>query len=353
MCSPILRGSLESLGKPRASTPPSAASMVGPALGAAMLAMAITAPSVALAQQADGQCSGFACLFGHASPPPAQPQPPSPVAAGPLAAGPVEGSAATPAPDKVTRTPRPARPVVTIAAGATEVARLKGLAAALPRERIRIIPVTDAGARVEADFTVSKALGVADKSGKTKLFTEQLHVVAGDKVHTMADLAGKVVGFAGGGAREDAARQAIATLNIKVKDTPLDLANALDGLSTGDLDAVVILAPQPVVELAVVKAPGLHLISWPEGGSLPNGAVVTSIEGDRYPQLARPGESIRALGVDAVLTMSAKGAKIAAAHAFLASLSRHAGALSRHGFDLVKADGGGRDVNRLASAERR
>ena len=104
--------------------------------------------------------------------------------------------------------------------------------------------------------------------------------MAGEKVHTVADLAGKVVAFAGAGtSQEDAARQAFATLNIKVKDTPLDLANALDGLSTGDIEAVVVLAPQPITQLAVLGTPGLHLISWPEGGSVPDDAVVTSIDG--------------------------------------------------------------------------
>ena len=248
---------------------------------------------------------------------------------------------------------KPARPVITIAARTTEVARLKGLAAALPRERIRIISVTDASAPANADFIVSRSLETAGSNGKARLFTEQLHIVAGDSVHAVADLAGKVVAFAGAGtSQEDAARQAFATLNIGVKDTSLDLANALDGLSTGDIDAVVVLAPQPVAQLEAIKAPGLHLVAWPEGRGMPDGAMVTSIAGDRYPSLAKPGEAIPALGVDAVLSMSAKGAREPAARAFLGSLTQNAATLSRHGFDRLRADGSRRSGDRLASAER-
>ena len=183
------------------------------------------------------------------------------------------------------------------------------------------------------------------------MFTEQLHIVAGEKVHTVADLAGKVVAFAGAGtSQEDAARQAFATLNIKVKDTPLDLTNALDGLSTGDIEAVVVLAPQPITQLAVLGTPGLHLISWPEGGSVPDDAVVTSIDGGRYPHLAKPGETIRALGVDAVLRMSAKGAKDPAARVFLASLAQNAGGLVEA---WIRSEGRRRRAGRQSSGKRR
>ena len=69
--------------------------------------------------------------------------------------------------------------------------------------------------------------------------------------------------------------------------------------------------------------------------------------------MAKPGETIRTLGIDAVLTMSAKGAKDPAARAFLASLSQNAAALSRHGFDRLKADIGQRGGNQVASVDRR
>ena len=346
MSLPDHRDSRGEVGERQALASLTATSALGTVFAAAMLVSAVMVPSAARAQQVADSCSGFACLFSHASPPVAQPAPASPPVADQL-----DETAVKSEPGDLPKKPRPVRPVITIAAGATEVVRLRSLASALPRERIRIVPLVDASEPADADFTLSKALGGG--GSKTRLFTEQLHIVAGAKVNTVADLADKVVAFAGAGnAQGDAARQAFATLNIKVKDTPLDLANALDGLSTGDIEAVVILAPQPVAQLAVLTTPGLHLVSWPDG-AIPEGAVITSIDGNRYPRLAKPGETIRALGVDAVLRMSAKGAKDPAARAFLASLAQNAGALSRHGFDLAKAASGRRGDNRLASAERR
>ena len=136
-----------------------------------------------------------------------------------------------------------------------------------------------------------------------------------------------------------------------MKETPLDLDNALDGVSTGDIAAVVVLAPEPMARLKTVT--GLHFVGWPDGAALPAGAVASSIDGGAYPGLAKPGETIPAMGIDAVLTLNPRGARKPAAKVFLVDLSQHAGALARHGFDLIKADLETRNGRRVASADHR
>ncbi len=326
---------------------PKAGSTAGAAWIMALLASSAMASSTARAQEADNTCSGFNCLLKIVTPSDGWLSSPKPVSPDPAVQP--AGAAIS---EKARKAPKPPRPIITIAVPSAEMTRLKGLATALPQDRIRIVPTLDASEAVDADFTVSDALGAAGTHGKAKLFAEQLHIVAGEKTRTVADLAGKMVGIAGDGGSSDAVRRAFAALDVKVKDTPLDLANALDGLATGDLDAVVVLAPQPVTQLENIKAPGLHLVSWPDQGSVPEGASLTSIEGDRYPSLTKPGETIRTVGVDAVLTMSAKGAKDPAARAFLGSLTQNATALSKHGFDRLKADNGQRSADQVASADR-
>ena len=338
----------------RALARPGVRSATGAVCVLALLASSSATPTPARADESSNTCTGFNCLLKIVTPPDGwlsspKAAPPAPGAPSASTTPPTDASPS----ERVRKAAKPAKPVITIAVRSAEVARLKGLAAALPQERIRIVSAVNASEPADADFTVSQALGAVGTGGKAKLFTEQLHIVAGEKVRTVADLAGKVVGIVGDGGSNDAARRAFAALNVEVKDTPLDLANALDGLSTGDLDAVVVLAPQPVTQLEGIKAPGLHLVSWPSEGAVPEGASLTSIEGDRYPTLAKPGEAIRTVGVDAVLTMSARGAKDPAARAFLASLSQNATALSKHGFDRLRADVGQRSVDRVASAERR
>lgn len=308
-------------------------------------------------EAAQSGCSGLMCIFGSrtAAPPPGAP---GQSVQTPQQADPATRSAAVAAPDPVEGRAR-AKPKsrlkavhpITIAADAPEVARLKSLSAAMPKEKIRIVKTRDdAGG---ADFAVSTTLDERDGAEKAKLFTEQMHIVAGGAIRSIADLKDKVVSFGPEkSTSQGAGRKAFKALNIPIKETPLELDNALDGLSTGDIDAVVVLAPQPDERLRRLAAPGLHLVSWPENGSLPAGTVASSIDGSRYPALAKPGETIRAMGVDAVLTLSRKGARQPAAKTFLTALSQHSAQLSRRGFDLIKADLESRSGRRLASADK-
>ena len=352
---------VETVGKARPRARFTTLPMVAPVSVAGIAALLVMMPCAAGAQQAGTACSGLACLFGSAAGTAIEPASHDraqgdraqgeQAQGGPNAASPALAAVSDPPSDQAVKVRKPARPPITIAAGPAEAPRLKALAAALPRERFRIVPVSGASGPANTDFVVVKAIGTAGADAKARLFTEQLHIVAGDKVRTAADLAGKVVGFAGSGdAERTAARQAFAALNMPVRGTPLDLANALDGLSSGDIDAVVVLAPQPLAQLETMKATGLHLVPWPEGGAIPDGGTLSAIEGTHYPSLAGSGEPIRALGVDAVLTMGAKGAKDPAARAFLASLPQNAAALSRHGFDRLRVEVDKRGL--LASAER-
>ena len=243
-------------------------------------------------------------------------------------------------------------PAVTIAADGAEALRLEALAATLPKTRIHIV---NADAGKSADFTVAPAIDGAAASQKARLFTEQLHIIAGPGVHSLDDLKDKVVSF-GPDKRpaQAAAREAFAALGVSVRETPLDLDNALDGMATGDVAAAVVLAPQPDARLARLKTScGYHLVSWPDGVALPDGTSAVTIPGSAYPGLTKPGDSVRAVGIEAALDASGKGATGPAAKAFLNALSQHSAALAKRGFDLIKADLETRDGRRVASAERR
>ena len=298
-------------------------------------------------------CSGFMCLLApHAA---AERQAEAP-AAQPVAAAQPVTAAAEPVPEAEPKAEKPKakpRPTVTIAVDATEAAKLKTLVSAMPKDKIRI--VAEKAADTGADFAIRTAFDPR-RSGteEARLFTEQMHVVAGGAIHSLEDLKGRVVSFGPDqSSSQMAARKAFAGLGITVKETPLDLDNALDGLATGDIAAVVILAPQPVTRLKGVSAPGLHLVAWPDGAAVPSGAVAASIDGADYPALAKPGETINAMGVDAVLTLGPKGTRAPAAKAFLAALSQRSETLSKRGFDLLKADLDSRTDRRVASIERR
>ena len=311
------------------------------------------------AQPVRAGCSGFLCVFAPPAPASAPPAPASapPAPASAPAAEPVAASSEdtmSPPSAKEAAAPARAKPKlvrpITISADAAQAPRLHALAASMPRERIKVVASPGSG----ADFTVATAFDPHEGAAIAKLFTEDLHVVAGGAIRSLVDLKGKVVSFgADKSVSQAAGRKAFQALAINVREAPLDVDNALDGLSTGDIDAVVILAPQPVQRLKTLAGTGLHLVAWPDGGAVPDGAVAASIDGADYPGLARPGERIPAIGVDAVLTASPKAARSTAAKSFLVALSQHSTALSKHGFDLLKADLESRANRRVASAERR
>ena len=326
-------------------------SQVGAGLAGCLLMVASIGAHAQEATPGQTSCSGLGCLFSSHSD-----SQPAPAPAAPVPATVVPASELSPVADldassvKKVAKPAPSVHPVTIAADAAEIARLKALTAVMPKSPIRFVKA----ANDDADFKVIAALDESTNDRKVKLFTEQMHIVGSATVHSIADLKGKVVSFGPvDGPTRAAARKAFEALAIPVQETALDFDNALDGLATGDIDAVVILAPQPSEILKKVKAPGLHLVAWPGEGVLPSGASATVIAGSNYPHLAAAGESIRAVGVDAVLAMSARGAKQAAAKGFLTSMFQRSAVLSKRGLDLLKADLDDRGGRRLASVDRR
>ena len=307
-----------------------------------LAALILTASPVAISAARADDCSGIMCLFHRDAQPQPQPaQAPDPAATAPSATADAEPVAK--------RKPK-AKPVatVTIAADPAEAARLKPIAAAVSRPHVRIV---DAKEGQGADFSLATSLDQGGGTEKARLFPEAMHVLAGAKIQSFDDLKGKNVSFgADGSAGQAVARKAFEAAGVKVAETPLELDNALDGLATGDIDAVVVVAPQPDARLSKLHAPTLHLVAWPQAATLPEGASATTIDAQAYPGLAKadpakPDAKVAALAVDAVLVESPKGAHQPAAKAFLGALTHHAAALGKRGFVLLQADSGRRVAN--------
>lgn len=329
--------------------------LVSSGLVGGLLAISAFAAAAQDAQPAAVGCTGFMCkIFGSRLDDRS-----APVAAAAPAAQSVAAIPDPSDPSDATRTPRKATakpaakpvPTVVIAADAAETSRFKALAATMPKNHLRIVAP---GAVRVVDFAAIPTVDRAGSGEKARLFTEQLHIVAGAGVRTIADLKDKVVSFGPDkGPAQIAARKAFGALGVGVSETPLDLDNALDGLASGDIAALVVLAPQPDPRLARLKTgANLHLVPWPEAAPLPEGTEAARIPATAYPGLATAGDDIRAVGVVIALESAGRPAT-PAAKAFLVALSQHSEALSKRGFDLIKADLDGRASARVASAERR
>ncbi len=251
-----------------------------------------------------------------------------------------------------------ARPL-TVVAEEGEAARLATITDVVRGWPLKVVASTAEGAApASAAFVLRTGLQPAASkvagAREVKLFTERLHVVAGASVTRMEDLRGRPVSFGpNGGRNQEAARKAFRALGIAVAETPLDMDNALDGVATGDVAAVVLLAPAPVPRLKSISQSGLHLIAWPDGGAMPSGAVATAIPADTYPNLTGAGAAVSTLGAESVLALTPHGATLPAAKRFLDAVAQHAPTLSKRGFELMAANRERHDERHLASAERR
>lgn len=223
---------------------------------------------------------------------------------------------------------------VTIAADDAQMSRAPALASVISTPRIRIVrtdglrPSPSADLRVDADL---------QPSGPSKrLFTERLVILAGAKIASTGDMAGRIVSFGpNGSSTQHAARALFRSIGITVRETPLEIGNALDGLSTSDIDAVVTLAPQGFKGFTGLDKSGVRLLSLPKNSMLPARMAMASVDPGEYPGLGKGSSPVEMATIDIVLRQGAKAKNGRAAKMVFSALSRHSTELAKRGFDLV------------------
>ena len=128
---------------------------------------------------------------------------------------------------------------------------------------------------------------VARTPAIAKVKQADLHILATRDIGTVAQLSGRIVSFGPPGSLGEVnARRAFAALGIKVDETPLDFANAVDGLSTGDVAAVVTIEPQGSSRLKHLPGAAIHLLAVPSASAPPDGMRKAMIPARIYPALS-------------------------------------------------------------------
>ena len=138
----------------------------------------------------------------------------------------------------------------------------------------------------------------------TKLFNEEVHVVAGTGVNELRDLAGKTVSFGEtGSGTELTARLVFESLKIDVKPVSLAVPDALAAIRKGDIAATVLLTGKPSGALEKLRSQGgeLKLLSIPFEEALEQDYLPTRLTHEDYPDLIAEGESVETIAVPAVL----------------------------------------------------
>lgn len=136
----------------------------------------------------------------------------------------------------------------------------------------------------------------------TKLFNEEVHVVAKNKATELKDLAGGRIGVGPkDGTGDFSARTIFGAANIKYTAVHGDYARALLKLQNGELDAVVSVSGKPVRMYGDLPQSGLRLLPVALDVRKMPDYIPASIDASDYPKLIPAGKNINTVAVQNVL----------------------------------------------------
>ncbi|WKA30361.1 TAXI family TRAP transporter solute-binding subunit [Bradyrhizobium roseum] len=136
----------------------------------------------------------------------------------------------------------------------------------------------------------------------TKLYNEEMHVVAKTSIKSLADLNGKrvAVDLPNGGTFVTAIT-IFERLGIKPSYAFIEQRVAYEKLKSGELDAVVAVQGSPSKAVSMVKGDNLHLVPIPFSGPLQGDYLPSELRAEDYPSLIPPGGRIDTVSVPAIL----------------------------------------------------
>lgn len=139
----------------------------------------------------------------------------------------------------------------------------------------------------------------------TKLYNEELHLLGGEGIETVQDLAGKRVNFGiKGSGTAMTASTLFDKLNIDVEPTSFDQALALEKLKNREIAAMVYVAGKPTSLFAGIEEPkGVHFLGVPATPELLETYLPSRLSHDDYPRLIPEGEGVDTIAVGAVLAV--------------------------------------------------
>jgi uncharacterized protein len=211
----------------------------------------------------------------------------------------------------------------------TELGETTDLAASLDgaRDHLRILPIAGKGAFQNATDIVfargvdigviqsdvlaalkreSPFAGIENYLGYiTKLYDEELHVLAGTQIGSIADLASQKVNF---GTRDSGtfvtATAIFDALGVTVEATNFPQPVALEKLRQGEIAAVVYLAGKPARLFQAVRPDeNLHFLSIRATAKLPESYTSATLTAEDYPELIEANAPVSTVATGTVLAV--------------------------------------------------
>jgi TRAP-type uncharacterized transport system substrate-binding protein len=200
------------------------------------------------------------------------------------------------------------------------------LAVVLNNENLRVLPIVGMGGAqnirdvlylkgVDIGITSSHMLRYFASTGEfsatldqrlafiTRLFLEEMHVVAGPGIKTVEDLAGKKVNFSDpGSSTQITAHDVFGLLSVAVVEVNVSQADAIAMVKSGEIAATVVFSGKPAGVFAHISGgDNLHLLEVPYTRTLENTYFPAQLESALYPNLIVEGQTVQTIAVDAVL----------------------------------------------------
>jgi uncharacterized protein len=137
----------------------------------------------------------------------------------------------------------------------------------------------------------------------TRLFPEEMHVVAGRGIRKIEELNGKKVNFSdSGSSTRITARDVFGLLGVSVNEVNLSQADAIAAIKNGEIAATVVISGKPAgIFSHISAADNLHLLEIPYTRTLENIYLPGQLEQALYPNLIDKGQTIQTVAVDSVL----------------------------------------------------
>ena len=139
----------------------------------------------------------------------------------------------------------------------------------------------------------------------TKLYEEEVHILARKGIDRMEDLAGKVVNVDNkGSGTAMTAYLLFGRLQLAPKLAYDDQANALERLKRGEIDAMMYVVGKPARLFSQVDgSSGLHFLSIPIVPELVETYLPTRLDHSQYPMLVSDGAPVETVAVGAVMAV--------------------------------------------------
>lgn len=240
-----------------------------------------------------------------------------------------EPKSAPPPPARAADVPQ-TEPIAILAGGigGTYVRIASDLAAILEGEGLRILPIIGKGSVQNIDDLLTlRGVHVAIVQSDVlthlrrqavhgdiaqriryiaKLYNEELHIVAGKDIASIADLAGKAVNVdIRGSGTEITASTVFEALGIRVEPRHDDLALALEKVKSGEIAAAVYVAGKPARAVADLSGEdAVKLLPVPFTPALQDTYLPARFTAEDYPKLVR-GAPVETVAVGAVMAVVA------------------------------------------------